>query len=927
MIHHTCPHCQVSIKAPDRFTGREVRCPNCLVTISLPLIEAELVDESEIVDAEVVPQTPAPAEPEQSSWDIEFLSDLHGPRKVEEFLEPPAEEKEYRAKQTTGGASPKSSDWMKKMFAAMLDPRSIQWLLTLGGGLMVLGGLIWLISWGAFEDPLIAAIILGTGSLGVLIGGWAVVLKTRYKLAGRALTFLGCVFVSLNLWFYHAQGLLLLEQSLWIGGIACVLLYVATTWLLRDPLFTYAIQAGVTLTAVLLLGNLGLASNATSLSVVLVALAFASIHAHRAFPVEAETFTQDRFGLPLFWCGHIQLAAALIVLLGSQLAGVVGSVEQFFALPAGGIPLTESRWLPALLWLVGAYMYLYSDLAVRRIGLYVYLAAVSLVMAEATFIGFDLMGVEGLIATLAVTATVISLASSFMADEKDDRVARTVPPLALVLSVLPVALGMGLHWRTTSVIASELGLFADTTWIFVAAMCIVAVANRVSAFVYQDRSPSLSAVYVIFSAGGLVVAAAGTLRMLEFVDWHTQTMWMMLIPLGYLVAAQMWKGKAPERPVAWVAHVTLAIILAHVFFGAMASYVRGFESIISLRLAIILAQAALFFGISAAYRNQRTSTYLAVAAATASAWQLMVFKELPHEVFTTAFGFLGVAMIVIAHWLGIEDEQIYRASGKESKIAKGAASAALRSGQAILSFALLIGLMKAIAQLAAVGLDIREIGRYDWFALGTLTIAAIAGALASQTAAWKRVYTTFAVALAAVGFMTLNIALDISPWRKAEVFLVIGGLIALVASYIGRFREEEDNKPNELVSTGLWMGSIMSSIPLLIAVFVQWRMSDHFALFDELALIGVALLMLASGIVWQIKSATLFGGGSLSIYLCVLVISLIHQPQVAIGIYLTAGGGLLFVAGLLLAVYRDHLLALTEQVANREGLFKVINWR
>jgi hypothetical protein len=80
-------------------------------------------------------------------------------------------------------------------------------------------------------------------------------------------------------------------------------------------------------------------------------------------------------------------------------------------------------------------------------------------------------------------------------------------------------------------------------------------------------------------------------------------------------------------------------------------------------------------------------------------------------------------------------------------------------------------------------------------------------------------------------------------------------------------------------------------------------------------------------VVWQIKSSTLFGGTSLALYLCVLVVSIVHHPQVAVGIYLTAGGGLLFVAGLLLAVYRDHLLALPDRVANRKGLFKVISWR
>ncbi len=63
------------------------------------------------------------------------------------------------------------------------------------------------------------------------------------------------------------------------------------------------------------------------------------------------------------------------------------------------------------------------------------------------------------------------------------------------------------------------------------------------------------------------------------------------------------------------------------------------------------------------------------------------------------------------------------------------------------------------------------------------------------------------------------------------------------------------------------------------------------------------------------------------VYLCVLIVSIIHHPQVAIGIYLAAGGGLLFAVGLGLAFYRDHLLALPDQVASRKGVFGVIGWR
>jgi hypothetical protein len=44
-------------------------------------------------------------------------------------------------------------------------------------------------------------------------------------------------------------------------------------------------------------------------------------------------------------------------------------------------------------------------------------------------------------------------------------------------------------------------------------------------------------------------------------------------------------------------------------------------------------------------------------------------------------------------------------------------------------------------------------------------------------------------------------------------------------------------------------------------------------------------------------------------------------------LWLTIGGGLIFLTGLGLAVYRDRLLTLPDRVKNREGVFRVLNWR
>jgi len=76
-----------------------------------------------------------------------------------------------------------------------------------------------------------------------------------------------------------------------------------------------------------------------------------------------------------------------------------------------------------------------------------------------------------------------------------------------------------------------------------------------------------------------------------------------------------------------------------------------------------------------------------------------------------------------------------------------------------------------------------------------------------------------------------------------------------------------------------------------------------------------------------VKSTTLIGGGLLFAHLLILIVSITYQPQVAVGVYLLIGGGLIFGLGVLLSIYRDRLLAIPEKIAKREGLFRVISWR
>jgi hypothetical protein len=174
--------------------------------------------------------------------------------------------------------------------------------------------------------------------------------------------------------------------------------------------------------------------------------------------------------------------------------------------------------------------------------------------------------------------------------------------------------------------------------------------------------------------------------------------------------------------------------------------------------------------------------------------------------------------------------------------------------------------------------------------------------------------------------LRLILLVDLSGWQKLEIFCVVLGVGMLVAGHIGWFREENGER-NEAVGMGLGLGSVLAALPLVIAV-LNYRWADGVpSIIDEMALLTVTILMLVTGLSWKIKATTLWGGSALTVYLVVLVASLAYRPQVAIGVYMAVGGAIVFAVGIVLSICRDKLLEIPEQVANRTGIFRILNWR
>src|SRR5262249_38855050 len=137
----------------------------------------------------------------------------------------------------------------------------------------------------------------------------------------------------------------------------------------------------------------------------------------------------------------------------------------------------------------------------------------------------------------------------------------------------------------------------------------------------------------------------------------------------------------------------------------------------------------------------------------------------------------------------------------------------------------------------------------------------------------------------------------------------------------------EGERQSDLATLGLWFGSLLAGLPLAVAVLYH-RYRHHFSTPDELGLLAVGLLLLATGLLLKLKATTLTGGVLVGLYLVTLLLFVRFLEEIQTAALLLAGGGaVLFVVGLLLSVYRERLLALPGQIKRRRGVFKVLGWR
>jgi len=337
---------------------------------------------------------------------------------------------------------------------------------------------------------------------------------------------------------------------------------------------------------------------------------------------------------------------------------------------------------------------------------------------------------------------------------------------------------------------------------------------------------------------------------------------------------------------------------------------------------VVFAEAALFYALAGIFRRRSVNLYFATAAACAALWQFLGYWHLPPAYHTMLYAVLGVALLAVSRAMGLEQVAIFRPTGDRGQATRGKGLVPLQAGNAVLTIALLTAFLQGLSRIAT--------HTYDWrgiVALLLTTLASLAAIALAPSGSWRRWYTTSTIAMAGLAFLTISLQSRLTAWQKLEIFCTATGVLLIAVSYVGRFREEE-GRENEMVSWGLFLGSALATLPLLTAVvFWHFFTPKGISLLDELALITITIAMLVTGFSWQLRSTTFFGGTAFGLYLLMLLVDLGRQQNWAVGVYLAIAGGIVFLLGIVLSIYRERLLTLPDQIAKREGVFKILEWR
>ena len=816
----------------------------------------------------------------------------------------------------------------RNIFETLLDPQTLQTLMWCGSGLLVIGLMIWLWSVGVFENALFAAATLGGINLVGLGAGIAMVLRTRYQWAGRAITMLACLVMPLNLWFYHSHGLLTLDQGghLWVPALVMSIIYAGVARLLKDSAFVYTIVGGITMTGILFMADqlMGRFWELALPSALLVIIGLICIHVERAFTTDPKSpFSRDRFGTAFLKSGYVALTAGLTLLL----SGYLVAFSQGLLPVSGGwgvaemMAVTTSKHINLALVGLGAYGFAFGHFVHGKkanLGpalfcvVWFVLLLLNVLAIELTF---ELALLAMALVSVALRAMSVIELHNQNGKESNDK--SFSDELGISIAVLALLLAGGLF---AGIATNVFGLFAyQMEWTYVAATAVISAAF--GARLMTDAGQSQQ--YVSLNRGGAIFGATLTgLSILYMYGVHDLNLLMLVAMAAPLCIQWFDVPKAVSTSTSRDSFAQLFAIILMLITALQLTTIMIVEASAPNHLIVgaFFALNALLFGRSRGLASAN------VSVGTLSLALFFVSRHFGYSNYVPmiAGSLYGLFLIGIdrVKSIGANKSISGESSIKDLKLVSGRC---MTIGSTCVLLSGVASVLMTISRLIS--------GEAQLVLLGVMVIQAVVALLAMTLTTDRDVRKILGVLGIAEFVSVVGLLAELSTltfFDHLELAATGLGVILLIAGYIGWYRETDESR--DKVSALLALGSILTALPIVLGLLAHrafgYEPSAVWNMIHEIGVLAIGMSLLLSGVMCRIKSSTLVGGLTVGVYVLSLI-ALIHLPEElqSVAVYMMVGGGVFFGGAILLSMYRDRLLKLPEKFREGNGIFQVFKWR
>ena len=824
------------------------------------------------------------------------------------------------------------------LFEQVLNPHALQWMMICGGGMLILGFVIWLWSVGIFENPIVVASVVGAATMGTLAAGVAMVRLTKYQLAGRGIALLGSIALPLNLWLYDAQGLVTLADGghLWVPAALCCLIYAGVARMLRDSNFVYALVGGVVMTGMLFLADetIGRIWEIMPPVTFLVAVGWISSLADRLFNDDDGDFSRKNFGLAFHRAGLLVVVSGLALLLGNHAIHCLNwLVEGLLSRLVSDQP--QEIWSLGIIAASAAGFGLQS--VIHRSRFYQRIAALLAVWAVP--VTLNALSISVSVSHLAIVVALLVIAGNLFVARLRSRnqkltglsstIVNAVEECSLAATSMVCVLALAQFFAQFTAFAG-IAFFSPLGWLAVfqiltAGLAACATGCRALIASEDGTGQSKTSRSILETESGFMVGAGVILTTLAaFTAIKIQTIMavqaavtlVLLLPVMVAVASIFADGTRFKGGLQLMAAV---LMTAHLVMRGVFHFLPGVEAQVldfsALQWSgVLLLAAAVYWAASLgkSYSASRVMSYLSSTFAVA----------LVGHYFGFSFGYcLVLAPMVVGTAMRVFETLLD--AGKATAADKQAGSLTLTANSLVLG-AGIGGVLMALSHW----LSGDTTGTLMWTMLAQLTCLTVTSLLTTDKT-WRTSFRALIVGTIGASLCVFDGWLDMDGWKRLELGSLLSGSILLVLGHMTWMRE--DGETDDVASLSLVSGSLLVAVPLAMGLLVYrlgFAADGNWMQFHEITAVAAALALFGAGVLCRLRATTIAGAGLLGVYL-VSLLTLIRLPGQLqnVSVMMMLAGGIFFGVALLMSVYRDRLTSLPRRIREGEGVYQILKWR